>query len=186
MEADRRQDNLEAGLPASVIRIVDGVLTIAATVVALSALIVLFISIGLEVIVRYLTTQSLGWSSELPNIFFPWLVMGGIVLAAQRGAHISVTLVLDSLGRGASRVLLLVMQVFVAATFFYLAYIGLAVIEITGSEVYPVTGIPARWAYLALIAGFVGVGLTAATTFFRVLASEEPRSVRAPVQRDEV
>jgi TRAP-type C4-dicarboxylate transport system permease large subunit len=38
--------------------------------------------------------------------------------------------------------------------------LALAVIEITGAEVYPVTGISARWAYLSLIVGFVGVCVT--------------------------
>lgn len=185
MDVSHKREVTEAGWPASVVHVVDSILVVAATAVALSSLVVLFLSIGLEVVVRYLTTQGLGWPSELPNILFPWLVMGGIVVAAQRGAHISVTLLLDMLGRSGARVLLLGMQFVVAATFFYLAYIGLAVIEITGTEVYPVTGISARWAYLSLIAGFVGIGLTAVTTFVRLLLAEEPRSVRAAVPEEE-
>jgi TRAP-type C4-dicarboxylate transport system permease small subunit len=112
--------------------------------------------------------------------------MGGIVLAAQHGAHISVTLILGLLGGRWTRVLLLVMQVVIAATFLYLAYIGLAVIEITGSEVYPVTGIAARWAYLALISGFVGVGLTAISTFIQLLSAKDPLSVRAHSAEEEL
>jgi len=185
MDVSHKRAVTEAGWPASVVHVVDSILVAAATAVALASLVVLFLSIGLEVVVRYLTTQGLGWPSELPNILFPWLIMGGIVVAAQRGAHISVTLLLDMLGRSGARVLLLGMQVVVAATFFYLAYIGLAVIEITGTEIYPVTGISARWAYLSLIAGFVGIGLTAATTFVRLLLVEEPRSVRAAGPEEE-
>jgi len=175
-----------AGVPASLIHLADTAITVAATIAAVGSLVLLFLSLSAEVVVRYLTTQGLGWPSELPNILFPWLVMGGIVLAAQHGAHISVTLVLDWLGRNAARALLLGMQVVVAATFFYLAWIGMAVIEITGTEVYPVTGISARWAYLSLIAGFVGVGLTALTTFARLLVADDPRSVRAHVAEEEL
>lgn len=175
-----------AGLPASLVTLVDTAISVAARVVAIGSLVALFLALGAEVVVRYLTTQGLGWPSELPNILFPWLVMGGIVLAAQGGAHIAVTLVLDSLGTAAARVLLLGMQIVVAATFFYLAYIGLAVIEITGSEIYPVTGVPASWAYGSLIVGFVGVGLTALTTFARLLMAEDPRSVRAHVTEEEI
>lgn len=176
----------EAGLPASAVRVADAAITAAATVVAVLALVTLFLSLGAEVVVRYLTTQGLGWPSEMPNILFPWLVMGGIVLAAQHGAHISVTLVLGLMNRGATRALLLGMQVVVAATFFYLAYIGMDVIEITGTEVYPVTGVSAHWAYLSLIVGFVGVGLTAITTFVRLLIAEDPLSVRAHVAEEEI
>lgn len=175
-----------AGLPATLVTAADTVIAIAAKAVAIGSLAALFLALGAEVVVRYFTTQGLGWPSELPNILFPWLVMGGIVLAAQGGAHISVTLVLDSLGTAAARMLLLVMQLVIAATFFYLAYIGVAVIEITGSEIYPVTGVPASWAYMSLIVGFIGVGLTALTTFARLLMAEDPRSVRAHVSEDEI
>ena len=66
----------------------------------------------------------------------------------------------------------------IAATFFYLAWVGLDVIEITGTEVFPVTGITAKWAYLALIAGFVGLGITALTTLGHLLPAGDPLAVR--------
>ncbi len=186
MTVSHEREHEVAGLPATLLQAADGAIAVLSAVVAILSLIVLFLALGAEVVVRYLTTQGLGWPSELPNILFPWLVMGGVVLAAQKGAHISVTLLLDLLPRPLARALLLAMQVVVGATFFYLAYIGLAVIEITGSEIYPVTGVSARWAYLSLIAGFVGVGLTAVTTFLRLLIAEDPRSVRAHVSEEEI
>ncbi|WP_434621414.1 TRAP transporter small permease [Azospirillum sp. B2RO_4] len=186
MTVSHEREHEVAGFPATLLQAADGAITVLSAIVAILSLIVLFLALGAEVVVRYMTTQGLGWPSELPNILFPWLVMGGVVLAAQKGAHISVTLLLDLLPRPLARALLLAMQVVVGATFFYLAYIGLAVIEITGAEIYPVTGVSARWAYLSLIAGFVGVGLTAVTTFLRLLIAEDPRSVRAHVSEEEL
>jgi TRAP-type C4-dicarboxylate transport system permease small subunit len=178
--------NGEAGFPASLAAVIDKTITYAATAIALFALVSMFLALCAEVIFRYVTKSSLGWPSELPNFMFPWLVMSGIVLAAQHGAHISVTLVLGKLARRAQCNLLLAMQVVIVLTFFYLAWIGLDVIEITGSEVYPVTGVSARWAYLALIAGFAGVGVTALTTFVRLLLTEDPLSVRAHHAEEEL
>ena len=83
------------------------------------------------------------------------------------------------LGRGGNRLLLIGHQALIAATFFYLAWIGLDVIEITGSENYPVTGISAKWAYLAMIVGFVGLGLTALTTLVHLLLASDPLAVRS-------
>lgn len=186
MTVSHEREHEVAGFPATLLQAADGAISVVSAAVAILSLIVLFLALGAEVVVRYLTTQGLGWPSELPNLLFPWLVMGGVVLAAQKGAHISVTLLLDMLPRPLARALLLGMQVVVGATFFYLAYIGLAVIEITGAEIYPVTGVSARWAYLSLIAGFVGVGLTAVTTFLRLLIAEDPRSVRAHVSEEEI
>jgi TRAP-type transport system small permease protein len=176
----------EAGRPASPVEWIDKTITLAATTISIVALVTMFLALCAEVIVRYVTKTSLGWPAELPNFMFPWLVMSGIVLAAQHGAHISVTILLGKIQRGAQRSLLLGMQIVIAFTFFYLTWVGLEVLEITGSEVYPVTGVSARWAYLALIAGFAGVGVTALTTFVRLMASEDPLSVRAHQAEDEL
>jgi len=169
---------LSSGVAASVVKWVDETIVVAGTAIAITSLVVMFVSLMAEVIVRYLTNQGMGWPTEMPNILFPWLVMSGVVLAAQRGQHIAVTAINGLLGRGGNRVLLLGQQVLVAATFFYLAWAGLDVLEITGSEVYPVTGITAHWAYLAMIVGFVGLGITALTTFVRLLLAEDPLAVR--------
>lgn len=158
---------------------VDRAVVACSVVVAIGALVAMFVSLMAEVVVRYLSNQGLGWPTEMPNILFPWLVMGGIVLAAQRGQHIAVTAIQGLVGRFGNRALLIAHQILIAVTFFYLAWVGLDVIEITGSEIYPVTGISAKWAYLAMIAGFVGLGITALTTLIHLLHVCDPLSVRA-------
>lgn len=162
-----------------VVRWVDNTIVGISTALAIGSLAVMFVSLMAEVIVRYLTNQGMGWPTEMPNILFPWLVMGGVVLGAQRGQHIAVTAINAMLGRGGNRALVVAHQVLIAATFFYLAWVGLDVIEITGSETYPVTGITAQWAYMAMIFGFVCLGITALTTIVRVLQADDPLSVRA-------
>ncbi|GGO84079.1 transporter [Marinobacterium nitratireducens] len=166
------------GIAGSVVKWVDASIVVTGSVIAISALVIMFLSLMAEVIVRYLTNQGMGWPTELPNLLFPWLVMSGVVMAAQRGQHIAVAAINNLLGRTGNRILMLALQVLVAATFFYLAWVGLDVIEITGTEIYPVTGVTARWAYLALIVGFVGLGVTALTTFVRLLLADDPLSVR--------
>lgn len=168
-----------AGPAASAVKWVDNTIVITATVIAIASLVFMFVSLMAEVFVRYLTNQGMGWPTEMPNILFPWLVMSGVVLAAQRGQHIAVTAITHMLGRGGNRGLLIGHQLLIAATFIYLAWVGLDVIEITGTEEFPVTGITARWAYLSMILGFVGLGITALTTFVRLLLARDPLAVRA-------
>lgn len=176
----------EAERPTSVPEWIDRAITIAASVISIAALSVMFLALCGEVIVRYVTKSSLGWPTELPSFMFPWLVMSGIVLAAQHGAHISVTLVLSKIGRGAQRNLLLGMQIVAALAFFYLAWLGLEVLRVTSSEYYPVTGVSALWAYLALVVGFLALGITALTTFARLRAADDPLSVRAHDPEEEL
>jgi len=64
-----------SGALASVVQGVDKVVVIASTAVAITALVVMFVSLMAEVVVRYLTNQGMGWPTEMPNILFPWLVM---------------------------------------------------------------------------------------------------------------
>jgi len=168
------------------VTLLDKTIVALASALALSAIGLMFVALIVEVVIRYMTNQGLGWPTELPNLLFPWLVMCGVVLAAQRGQHIAVTAILNILNRKATRALLLALQLTIATTFFYLAYVSLDVIEITGSEVYPVTGISAHWAYLALLVGFIGVGITALTTIIHLLHTADPLSVRAHVLQEEV
>lgn len=157
---------------------IDCLIEVLSITIAVSTLTVMFFALMAEVIVRYITNQGMGWPTEVPSLLFPWLVMSGVVLAAQRGKHIAVTVIQIFLSQTANRVLIFVLQALVAATFFYLAWIGLFIIEITGSEVYPVTRISAKWAYLSMIVGFNALGLTALTTMARIFMVQDPLMAR--------
>lgn len=173
-------------LAVTVVEWVDSAIVVAATAITIGSLVIMFMSLMAEVVVRYLTNQGMGWPTEMPNILFPWLVMGGVVLGAQKGQHIAVGALNALLGKTGNKRLLIGQQVLIAATFFYLAWIGMDVIAITGTEMYPVTGITAHWAYLALIVGFAGLGLTALTTLVHLLSAENPLQVRQPHREDDV
>lgn len=136
----------------------------------MAAIISLFLFLGADVVVRYLTTQSLGWPAEMPNLLFPWLVMGAIVAAAQRGQHVAVNAILGLLNIPATRVLMLMMQLVVVVTFSYLAYIGVDVVRIAGRQLFPISGISSSYAYMALVYGFGAIALTAFTNILWFLA----------------
>jgi TRAP-type C4-dicarboxylate transport system permease small subunit len=52
---------------------------------------VIFVILCANTVLRYTTGSSLQWANELPELLFPWLVMAGVVLAAQQGSHIATT-----------------------------------------------------------------------------------------------
>ena len=58
---------------------------------------VIFLILVANTILRYATGASLQWANEVPELLFPWLVMSGIVLAAQQGAHIATTFLMEAL-----------------------------------------------------------------------------------------
>ncbi len=51
----------------------------------------------LNVLVRYLSSFSFAWSEEMTVNFFVWVVLLGTACAFREGAHLSMTIVYDSL-----------------------------------------------------------------------------------------
>jgi TRAP-type C4-dicarboxylate transport system permease small subunit len=171
---------------ASAVLVIDKVTFAIFVVLALASTISMFTSLLLEVIVRYLTNRGLGWTTELPELLFPWLVMSGVVLAAQRGQHIAVTAILGFLNRTATRVLLVLLQVLIGATFFYFTYLAHNLLEVVGEELYPVTQISQYWGYLAMVVGSAAVGVTAVTTIWRLILADNPLDVRSHATEKEI
>ena len=58
---------------------------------------VIFVILVANTVLRYATGSSLQWANEVPELLFPWLVMAGVVLAAQHGAHITTSFLVEKL-----------------------------------------------------------------------------------------
>ena len=178
--------NLEVAAPdapasgfSRVVHWIDEAIRWAAIVVLVITTVILFLAIGSEVLIRYGTQQSSLWLTELPAILFPWMTAAGFVLAAQYGQHFLVEFGINHMGPRAARAVFIVTQLLNAATFFYLSWTGLEILEVTGSETMPMTGIPSSWSYLGVVIGFVLLGVTCLTTLYQaVSASCNPLKIR--------
>jgi TRAP-type C4-dicarboxylate transport system permease small subunit len=178
MSQNVRDKAIKAGSPAlKVAGVVDLAIAYVAGIIAVTSTVVVFLSLLADVIARYATNASLGWPGETPNILFPWLIMGGIVLAAHRGGHIAVPLFLDAMSSKMARMTLLAMQVVVFATFTYLAWISIDVVKITRTQYFPITKIPQLYSYSALVFGFGCVAIIAIITFVRILHADDARTL---------
>ena len=61
---------------------------------------IVFAILSINVGLRYVAGTSLSWASELPELLFPWMIVAGVVLAAQHGSHIAVVIVTKDHNRG--------------------------------------------------------------------------------------
>ena len=148
-----------------------------AILIAVSAVVVIFLALMAEVVVRYFTSAGLGWPNEVPNLLFPWLIMGGIVIGAQRGSHIAAEAIRSFLSTEQLRKLLMLLHAMVAVAFCYLAWLSLQVIVITKAQVFPMTGLGQAWAYSALLFGFGGIALASLVNIVRVAFAQDPQSL---------
>jgi TRAP-type transport system small permease protein len=120
---------------------------------------VIFAILCTDVALRYFTGSSLRWASEIPELLFPWLVMSGVVLAAQHGAHIATVFLADQLHGKARRLLETLGHVAVVIAYGTLAVITARAIPIVADERSPLLQIPGSVTYWCLLIGFVLIAL---------------------------
>lgn len=119
---------------------------------------VVFAILAANVALRYVAGTSLASASELPELLFPWMIMAGVVLAAQHGSHIAVVLVTQKLG-ASRRWVLAGGALAVAALYAGLAVTAWPLVEIAADERSPILQVPGSVSVGCLVLGFLLLSL---------------------------
>lgn len=115
---------------------------------------VLFVILSANVALRYIAGTSLASASELPELMFPWMIMAGVVLAAQHGSHIAIVILTQKLGAG-QRWVLAGGSLVVAVLYAALAITALPLVEIAADERSPILQVPGSVSVGCLVLGAV-------------------------------
>lgn len=140
------------------LRAVDAAIGSACRGVLYLTLSVVFIILSINVGLRYVAGTSLAWASELPELMFPWMIMAGVVLAAQHGSHIAVVIVTQKLG-ASRRWVLAAGSLIVAALYGSLAWMAVPVAQIAHDEKTPILQVPGSLSVGCLVLGFALLAL---------------------------
>jgi TRAP-type C4-dicarboxylate transport system permease small subunit len=127
---------------------------------------VVFAILSANVGLRYVAGTSLASASELPELLFPWMIMAGVVVAAQHGSHIAVVILTQKLG-ASRRWILAGGAVTVAALYLSLAVTAWPLMEIAADERSPILQVPGSVSVGGLMLGFI---LLAVVTLCRLPA----------------
>ncbi len=114
---------------------------------------VIFLILVANTTLRYATGASLQWANEVPELLFPWLVMSGVVLAAQRGAHITTSFLMDKLPEAGRQVAAVGGWLLVTALYATLAWATWRMLEIVHDEKSPILQIPGSVTYACVMVG---------------------------------
>lgn len=116
----------------------------------------MFLVLLASVFARYAGVGNmLTWASELPGLLFPWLVMSGVVLAASRGAHLSIMFITQRLhGRWLTAAVSL-RAVVVIYVYSRLVAAGIDILPIVADEHTAILGASSAWTYGCVIGGIV-------------------------------
>jgi TRAP-type C4-dicarboxylate transport system permease small subunit len=144
----------------------------------------IFVILAVNTILRYATGASLQWSNEVPELLFPWMVMAGVVLAAQHGAHITTSFLLDKLSGASRRIWRVLGWSVVSGLYATLALATWRMLEIVHDEKSPILQIPGSVTYGCVMTGMALLAMLALVSAVRAwkvdpatLVSTEPTPV---------
>ncbi len=147
-----------------IFKVIDRAITWWCHAVLYVTLAVVFAILSVNVALRYAAGTSLSWASELPELLFPWMIMAGVVLAAQHGSHIAVVMLTQKLG-SARRWVLAAGAVIVVILYTGLAWEAWPVMLIAADERTPIMQVPGSVSVGCLLIGFL---LLAVVTLCRI------------------
>mgnify|MGYP000881671238 CR=1 FL=1 len=136
---------------------------------------VVFVILSANVALRYVAGTSLSWAPELPELLFPWMIMAGVVLAAQHGSHIAVVILTQKLG-AARRWVLAAGSVVVIALYAGLAWAAWPVMLIAADERTPIMQVPGSVSVGCLLLGFLLLAIVTLCRLPQVARGELPQS----------
>jgi TRAP-type C4-dicarboxylate transport system permease small subunit len=119
---------------------------------------VVFVILSANVALRYVAGTSLASASELPELLFPWMIMAGVILAAQHGSHIAIVIVTQKL-KASRRWVLAGGSLVVAVLYAGLAVTALPLMEIAADERTPILQVPGSVSVGCLVLGFAVLSL---------------------------
>lgn len=132
----------------------------------LSTVVIFVILVG-NTVLRYASGSSLQWGNEVPELLFPWLVMAGVVLAAQQGAHIATTFLMEALPAGARRIAAAASWLTVAGLYATLAIATLRMLDVVHDEKSPILQVPGSVTYACVMVGMALLAVLALQSAWR-------------------
>ena len=142
----------------AILQLIDRAIGAACRAVLYGTLAVVFVILSANVALRYVAGTSLASASELPELMFPWMIMAGVVLAAQHGSHIAIVILTQKLG-ASRRWVLAGGSLVVAVLYAALAVTAWPLMEIAADERSPILQVPGSVSVGCLVLGFAMLSL---------------------------
>jgi TRAP-type transport system small permease protein len=148
-------------------------IVLACSIVLWVTTVVIFVILAANTLLRYVSGSSLQWANEVPELLFPWLVMAGVVLASEKGAHIATVFLVDSVSSAARRIIAVISWVTVAVLYAVLVRATWRMLEIVHDERSPILQVPGSVTYVCVLIGMVLIAALALLAAWRAWRCEQ-------------
>ena len=120
-----------------------------------------------NVILRYTTGSGIAWAYEVHALTLPWLVAGGVVIAAARSRNIAISLLPDLLNPGLQRVLMVGVNLIIAVIAVNVLLSSQPILKASKFQTLSTLGIKQVWGYSSLVYAFASMAVIAALSAMR-------------------
>lgn len=128
--------------------------------ICVATLVVLFVGLMANVILRYALGRGLDWAYDIHSILLPWLIAGGIVIATVHSRNIAITILPDVLSPAARRALFILVSALTLLISIFVVWSAFPIIKAAQYQrISALGGISQLWGYASLIYGFGGIAL---------------------------
>lgn len=141
--------------------------------VAVACLGFMFAALLINVVLRYAFGTGIAWAYEIHAVLLPWLVGGGIVIAAARGRNIAITLLPDMLNPRALRVVEIAIQIAIIAISISVLWSSQPILKASQFQTLSTLGIKQIWGYASLVYAFGAMAVIATVDILRVLGGAD-------------
>ena len=141
-------------------------------IIAAATLGVTFLALLVNVILRYAAGSGIPWSYEIHAILLPWLVAGGIVVAAARRRNIAITLLPELTGPGTQRMVMLVVEALIVVIAIGVLWSSQPILKASTFQTLSTLGIKQIWGYSSLVYSFGAMAVIAALRILQILGGQ--------------
>jgi TRAP-type transport system small permease protein len=142
----------------------------------------MFVALLVNVVLRYAFGTGIPWAYEIHAILLPWLVAGGLVIAAAHGRNIAITLLPDMLPLPVRRWFMIGVQLAILAISVAVVWTSQPVLRASQFQTLSTLGVKQIWGYSSLVFGFAGMAVIAGMDVVRLLA-RDPLAMHEDVPR---
>lgn len=149
------------GRPAPpVLRGVVSTLEISGRLICVVTLVVLFVGLMANVILRYASGRGLDWAYDIHAILLPWMIAGGVVIATVHSRNIAITILPDLVPPAGRRALFILVSVLTLVISLFVVWSSVPIIRAAQYQrISALGGISQLWGYASLIYGFGGIAV---------------------------
>lgn len=148
-------------------------------IIAFAMISLTFVTLLVNVILRYAFGSGIAWAYEIHAITLPWLVAGGMVVATARARNITVTLLPDMLSPKMARYLLVAINLAVLLIAVTVVWSSQPILKASTFQSYSTQtlanlGLKQVWGYTSLVYAFASMAVIAALEAVRLALSPPP------------